>query len=246
MAQSRNSTEELDLPQFSDLSTLWCFTWDKLDVKFDVTERIWKTNNFNVDGCCIVLFLKPTLPFSPLPVGVLRPLQLTVESCASNTVTCCSQSTIRNIFHLEENELLTAVAFKWDALQVKGHHKRINMKYLLQALFSLRNWEVLSSVFGDSSSGEYIVQQELTFVFHLDGLKGVVMYLIAPPGGIFSSLVVGDRCPMHPRRKYELHALPIQDNLSKENIRNVSLKSCPPEIDKCGTYTWHSVSTAYD
>lgn len=40
MAQSRNSTEELDLPQFSDLSTLWCFTWDKLDVKFDVSEML--------------------------------------------------------------------------------------------------------------------------------------------------------------------------------------------------------------
>lgn len=103
--------------------------------------RIWKTSidneksniyNFNVDGRCILLFPKPMLPLSPLPVGgVLGPLQLTVESFVSNTVTCCSQSKIRNIFHLEEHELLTTVALKWDDIQVKRHHKRINMKYLV-------------------------------------------------------------------------------------------------------------------
>ncbi|KAF2562048.1 hypothetical protein F2Q70_00017560 [Brassica cretica] len=149
------------------------------------------------------------LPLSPLPVGgVLGPLQLTVESFVSNTVTCCSQSKIRNIFHLEEHELLTTVALKWDDIQVKRHHKRINMK----------NWEVLSSIYGNSSDAEYIIEQELTFVFHLDGLKGIVMYLIEPPGGIFSSLVVGDR----------FH---VQDSLS-DNVKNVFLKLWPPETDK--------------
>ena len=69
-------------------------------------------------------------------------------------------------------------------------------------------------------------------MFHLVGLKGLVMYLIAPPGGIFLSLIVGDRCPVHPRQKWELHLLTVQDILSKDNIRNVSLKFWPLGIDE--------------
>ncbi|KAL0855649.1 hypothetical protein Bca101_060802 [Brassica carinata] len=211
-------------------------------------ERIWKTSidneksniySFNVDGHCIVLFPKPTLPLSPLPLGVISPRQMTEESCASNTVMWCSQSTIHNIFHLEEHGLSTVVALKWDDHQVKRHHKCIYMKYIVKAVFMLRQklivtsvvvnvrdpsyeyaqviafcgdiikkimksslsvvwvlffrkWDVLSSICGGSFYGENIVQQELTFVFHLDGLKGTVMCLIAPPGGIFPSLVVMD------------------------------------------------------
>ena len=94
------------------------------------------------------------------------------------------------------------------------------MKSLLSMVWVLffRNWEVLSSIYGNSSDAEYIIEQELTFVFHLDGLKGIVMYLIEPPGGIFSSLVVGDR----------FH---VQDSLS-DNVKNVFLKLWPPETDK--------------
>lgn len=73
----------------------------------------------------------------------------------------------------------------------------------------LKHGAVLSSSFCEleSSYGEYIGQHELNFVFHVNTINGVVMCLIAPPADIFSSLVIGGRCLVHPRRERLLFML---------------------------------------
>ncbi|XP_033129589.1 uncharacterized protein LOC117126191 isoform X1 [Brassica rapa] len=86
----------------------------------------------------------------------------------------------------------------------------------------LQHWAVLSSTSWEleSSYDEYIGQHELSFVFRLNDIKGIVLCFIAPPAGIFSSLVIGDRCIVHPHRERGLYAFAVQEKLFHYNRRN--------------------------
>ncbi|KAJ4876067.1 Uncharacterized protein Rs2_41085 [Raphanus sativus] len=363
MAQSGNSTEELDLPQFSELSTLWCFTWDEIsdqkslsrhhlqhsltiqDVNFDVSEMLeqtgtvfshqrhcpmpkhvdfsklakrllvnddmlecthlcvsslsdlesfWYTRmdvdshtasgrgniySFKFDGRCM-LFLEPELPIFPLLFGVIGSCQMTKESCISKTVMWCAQYTIQNICHCEEIafslrfDIFTSLVLSPFPMRRMQHEVlvvqlvKFSKFQLLAVVMSVQNssheydqvdifcedilkhvmisslvfvWELLlkhgevlsSSSWGvESSYGEYIGQHELSFVFHLNAINGVVICLIAAPADIFSSLVIGGRCLVHPFRDYALYAIAVQEKLFHDNRRTEFLNWCPLGTDK--------------
>ncbi|KAG5395444.1 hypothetical protein IGI04_017258 [Brassica rapa subsp. trilocularis] len=117
----------------------------------------------------------------------------------------------------------------------------------------LKHGAVFSSSFCEleSSYGEYIGQHELRFVFHVNAIKGVVMCLIAPPSDIFSSLVIGGWCLVHPRRERALYAIAVQEKRFHDKRRTEFLNWWPLGIDKMGSnyrsttlICWNNVSCA--